>query len=445
VKSARALSLILIECSLALIACDNKTQAPAPTAVRASAAAEAPAPAAKPVSILASWGGGEQAAFQKVLDSFTAKTGVKVQYEQARDAQLLATLRTRVASKNPPSVALLPRPGFMADMAREGALRPLTDLGLTQDEISKSYGAAWVELGTVEGKLYGLVVKANSKSTIWYKPASLKALGAEVPKTWQDLVAVSDKYVAAGKKPWAVGGGDAWTLTDWFENIYARTAGPEKYTQLFGGKLPFTDPSVAEALKAMVSIVGNDKYVAGGRQGVLGTKFVDGIGRVFGKSPSAEMYFEGGFVGGIVAKDVNPDLKPGDDIAFFPFPPINPEFGSPLVGGGDVMTALVDSPEVRKFVKYMTSKEAGEIWARTGTVVSPNKLVSNAAYTNDLTKAEAAQLAGAAVFRFDGSDLLPGALGEEWGNALQGVIDKPGGTEKILKDFAAKAAQEFKR
>jgi alpha-glucoside transport system substrate-binding protein len=289
------------------------------------------------------------------------------------------------------------------------------------------------------------VVKANSKSTIWYKPASLKALGAEVPNTWQELVAVSDKYVAAGKKPWAVGGGDAWTLTDWFENIYVRTAGPEKYTELFGGRLPFTDPSVAEAVKAMVSIVGNDKFVAGGRQGALGTKFVDGIGRVFGKSPSAEMYFEGGFVGGIVQKDVNPELKPGQDFAFFSFPSFDPKLGSPVVGGGDVMAALVDSPEVRKFVAYMATKEAGEIWVRTGAIVSPNKLVDSATYTNDLAKAEAAQLASAAVFRFDGSDLLPGALGEEWGNALQGVIDKPGDAEKILKDFEAKAARELKR
>src|SRR5262249_15253967 len=118
VTSARSLTLLLFEVSLALSGCDNKTQAPAPAATE-SGAQKAAAPAAKPGSVLASWGGGEQAAFQKVLDGFTAKTGIKVQYEQARDAQLMATLRTRVASKNPPSVAILPRPGFMADMARE--------------------------------------------------------------------------------------------------------------------------------------------------------------------------------------------------------------------------------------------------------------------------------------------------------------------------------------
>jgi alpha-glucoside transport system substrate-binding protein len=297
----------------------------------------------------------------------------------------------------------------------------------------------------VDGKLYGIVVKANSKSTIWYKPASFKALGVEVPKTWQELIAVSDKYVKAGKKPWAVGGADSWTLTDWFENIYVRQAGPEKYSQLFEGKLPFTDPSVSTALKAMTSIVANEKYVVGGRQGVLGTKFVDGIGRVFGKSPAAEMYFEGGFVGSIALTQVNPELKAGQDIAFFPFPTIDAQFGSPLIGGGDVLTALVDSPEVRQFVKFMASKEAAETWAKTGAIVSPSKLVDRSLYTSELAREEAVQVAGAEVFRFDGSDLLPGALGEEWGTALQGMVEKPANVDKILKEVEARAAQEFKR
>lgn len=440
-KRATLSLTLLVELCLALAGCDRDPGAPA----AGGAARPEGAPAARQVSVMASWGGGEQQAFQKVLDGFTAKSGVKVQYEQARDAQLMATLRTRLASKNPPGVAILTRPGFMADLARQGALRPLTELGLTQEELDRSYSQAWKDLGAVDGKLYGLVVKANSKSTIWYKPASLKALGAEVPKTWQELLATSDRYAAAGKKPWAVGGGDAWTLTDWFENVYVRKAGPERYTQLFGGKLPFNDASVKEALEVMVGIVANEKYVASGRQGVLGTKFVDGIGRVFGKNPSAEMYFEGGFVGGIALKDVNPDLKEGEDIAFFSFPTIDPALGSPLIGGGDMMSALVDSPEVRELLKYMVTKEAGEIWVRAGAIVSPNKLVDSSAYTSELVKTEAAQVTGATVFRFDGSDLLPGALGEEWGAALQGVVEKPEDIEKIMGDFEARAAREFKR
>ena len=397
----------------------------------------------KSLTVLSLWGGSEQAAFQKVLDGFTAKTGISVQYEQARD--FLPALRTRLAAGNPPNVAVVPRPGVMTDLAQEGSLKPLTDLGLTTEAIDASYSQAWKDLGTTEGKLYGIAVKANSKSTIWYKPQSFTTLGVEIPKTWTELISISDKYVAAGKKPWAVGGGDSWTLTDWFENIYVREAGPEKYSQLFGGELAFTDPSVIKSLNTMASIVANEKYVAGGTEGVLGTKFVDGIGRVFSTKADAEMYFEGGFVGGIALKDVNPALKPGEDIAFFPFPTIDEQYGSPLIGGGDLMVGFADTPEVRSFMEYLISKEAGEIWAKTGAIVSPNKLVDPSVYPNELAKAEAAQVAAATVFRFDGSDLLPGTLGEEWGTALQGVVEAPDDVQAIMEDFEAKAGQEFKR
>src|SRR5687768_6613409 len=182
------------------------------------------------LTVLSLWGGSEQAAFQQVLDGFKAKTGISVQYEQARD--FLPALRTRLAAGNPPNVAVIPRPGVMTDLAQEGSIKALTDLGVTTEAIDASYSQAWKDLGTTEGKLYGIAVKANSKSTIWYKPQSFTELGVQVPKTWTDLISISDKYVAAGKTPWAVGGGDSWTLTDWFENIYVREAGPEKYSQL---------------------------------------------------------------------------------------------------------------------------------------------------------------------------------------------------------------------
>ena len=437
----------------------NTTAAAAPTDTAAAAAPTATTPAAaEPTStlvvsgasgpdtltVLSLWGASELEAFQKVLDGYTAATGHPTQFIQARD--FVPALRTMIAGGNPPMVAIVPRPGVMGDLAREGSLKPLTDLGITEADIDAGYSQAWKDLGTVDSKLYGIAVKANSKSTVWYHPDHFQAMGLTPPTTWDEMIAVSDKIVAAGKTPWAVGGGDSWTLTDWFENVYVRTAGPDKYNDLFqNGKLPFTDPSVVKAAQQMATIVANEKYVAGGREGVLGTKFVDGIGRVFGTNADAEMYFEGGFVGGIALGDVNKDLKIGTNIDFFPFPTIDAQYDSPLIGAGDLLVAFSDNPQVRDFAKYMITKEAGEIWSKTGAIVSPNKLVDPAVYPNDLTRREAAQVAAATVFRFDGSDQLPGNLADDWGAALQGMVSNPDDIERILGDFEVKAAQEFKR
>ncbi|HEX2061567.1 MAG TPA: extracellular solute-binding protein [Thermoanaerobaculia bacterium] len=389
------------------------------------------------VSVLSLWGGSEQEAFQKVLAQFTKDTGIKTKYETARD--FLPVIRSRLAAGNPPMVAIIPRPGIVQDLANEGSLISLDDLGVDADAVNQNYGEAWTNLTTVDGTTYGVVAKANSKSVVWYRPDDDKVKPVE---TWDELVQLTDQLKTDAVKPWALGAKDSWTLTDWFENIYARTAGPEKYNQLFSGELDFTDASVKEALRMMTEVL-NDETVVGGIDGALGTGFVDGIGQVFSASPKAHLYMEGGFVGGIALADVNPNLKPGQTIDFFPFPTIDEAQGDPLVGGGDITAAFVNNEDVKQLIEYLASKEAGEIWVSTGAIVSPNQAVEASAYPNELVRKEAEQVKNAETFVFDGSDLLPGALGEDWGTLLQTVVKNPNQIDSQLQEFQQNAQDAF--
>ena len=397
-------------------------------------------PAASEIEVLSLWGGSEKDAFLKVTAAFQKKTGIKVNYTTARD--FVPVIRTRLAAGNPPDVAIIPRPGVLTDLAKQGAVKDLGTMGLSRSYITARYSPAWVKLGTVNGKIYGVAAKANSKSVMWYRPDQFKKYKLTTPKTWAQLLALTKKLKAKGQNPWAQGAKDSWTLTDWFENVYARTAGPAKYAQLFGGKLKFTDPSVKKALTTMLQVL-NGKYLVGGVQGALGTAFVDGIGRVFGKKPSAQLYFEGGFVGGIALDQVNKSLKAGKTINSFNWPTINAKFGQPLVGAGDLASAFKDSPDIRTFLKYISSPEAGRIWVSTGAIISPNKQVKKGAYPNVLVQKEAAQVAAAKTFLFDGSDTLPGTLADDWGATLQNVLQKPGNISSLLSDFQKKADKAF--
>ena len=392
------------------------------------------------ITIFSLWGGSEQEAFQKVLTQFTKDTGIKTKYESARD--FLPVIRTRLAADNPPQMAIIPRPGFVAELAKDDVLISLEDLGLDADKINEQYSDTWTNLTTVDDTVYGVVAKANSKSTVWYKPNSFQQNNFQVPTTWNDLVNITKQYKAKGKTPWAAGAqGDenSWTLTDWFEQIYARQAGPDKYKQLFEtGEVKFNDPSVKAAIDEMVKIV-NDQYMAGGIDTVLGISFVDSIGRVFGKNPKAEMLYEGGFVGGIAINQVNPGLKPGTDIDFFKFPSISEQVD--VVGGGDVAAAFVNNEDVAKLMEYLSTPEAGEIWVSTGAIASPNEAVPESAYPNELVKKEARQLKEAKSFLFDGSDLLPGTLGQNFGTLLQNIVKNPGDKDKLLDDYQAQAEQ----
>jgi alpha-glucoside transport system substrate-binding protein len=395
------------------------------------------------LTVFSLWGGSEQEAFQKVLTQFTKNTGIKTKYESARD--FLPVIRTRLAAGNPPEVAIIPRPGVVAELAKDDSLIPLEDLGLDPDKINENYSDTWTSLATVDDKLYGVVAKANSKSVIWYKPTSFQQNSFQIPKTWDELMTITEKYKSMGKDPWAVGAqgrDNSWTLTDWFENIYARQAGKDNYTKLFNGDLAFNDQTVKDALETMTSVV-NDKYVAGGIDTALGIGFVDGIGRVFSKNPVAEMYMEGGFVGGIALGQVNPSLKVGTDIDFFPWPQIKPENDNPLVGGGDVASAFVNDEDAAKLIEYLSTPEAGKIWVSTGAIASPNEGVQASDYPNELVSKEAEQIKSAKSFLFDGSDLLPGTLGQEMGTLLQQIVKNPTRTDSLLDAYQAEAEKAF--
>jgi alpha-glucoside transport system substrate-binding protein len=401
----------------------------------------------KPVTILATWGGDEEAGFREVLDGFTKKTGIAYSYEGNRDSTVV--LKSRVAAKNAPSVAFVPRPGEVAAYARQGSLLVLNqgkaDDIIPTDLLDKNYGKAWKDLGTVDGKFYGLIAKANSKSTFWYKPASLQALGASIPDTWDQLVALADKYVAAGKTPLAIGAQDGWTLTDWFENIYVRIAGPDMYTKLHvTHEVKWTDPTVVAAIQKFLQlVVPQATKLAGGVEGTLSTGFIDAFNLVLRPDAKAEMYYEGGFMSSF-AKQNFPALIPGKDYDFFEFPSIDAKWGKPVVGGGDLAVAFVKGEGTTQLMRWLAGPEANTIWAsaKKGAVVSPNKNVDLSVYPL-LTGKEAKQLTSAAIFVFDGSDLAPAAVGGDAEFvALQRILKDPDhymDALQYLEDVAARS------
>ena len=391
------------------------------------------------LTVMSDWTGTDQVKFEEVVKAFSAKTGIPVQLEGTTD--FLTVLNTRVAAGDLPMVAVVPRPGVYTDFANQGLIKSLDELGVTT--FRDSYQPAWVELGSVDGVPYAITVKANSKSMIWYRPADLEAAGG-APATLDDFEALMTKMAESGSKPLVVSGKDSWTLTDWFENIYYRTAGPEKYADLFDGTLPFTDQSVVDALKVTDDLIGNDTWLNGGREIALSTGYQDGLGQVFGTNPVGDFFMEGGFTGSVVINDVNTDLVPGTDIAFFPFPDIDPQYSNAVVGGGDFAIAFSDSEPAKQFMAYLATTEAAGVWAQNG-VISPNKDLDLEVFADPLVKAEAEQLTTAGLFAFDGSDLLPGALGDQWPTVLQGIYEDSSTMTDQLAAFEEQAAAEFGR
>lgn len=398
------------------------------------------------VSFMTTFGGSELDALRVSLDEFTNRTGIQVIVESNR--QLVPILRTRIAGGSPPDVALIPQPGTLAEFARGGALIPLVNAdgsaGLIEPSVlTDNYVQSLIDLGTVDGVVYGFFAKFNSKSTVWYRPASFEEMGFAIPETWDDLMAIQQAYIDAGRTPWSIGGADWWTLTDWFENLYVRVNGPEMYMQLFlTHEIPWTDQSVVDTMEIFRQVVDPaDQKLAGGVEGTLSTDFISAANLVFRPDPAAEMYYEGGFMGGIISNNF-PELTPVEDFTAFLFPAVNETYGAPVMGGGDLIAAFRDTPEVAELLNWMASVDANTLWAQTGAVVSPNKNVDLAVYS-PLGLIDAAQVAGATTLVFDGSDLMPGAASSAMGTALQEFIADPDAVMDLLQDIEDAAVASY--
>ncbi|MGI5352727.1 ABC transporter substrate-binding protein [Streptomyces sp. CA-250714] len=394
------------------------------------------------LQVAAVWTGDEQKNFRKVLDEFEKRTGAKVEFVPTGD-NVATYIGSKVEGGAPPDVAMLPQVGVLREFAKKGWLKPLGKQALAESK--KNFAKGWRDLGSYEGKQYGIYYKAANKSLIWYNSQAFRDAGVKEAKDWKSFVKDAETLSDSGVDPVSVGGADGWTLTDWFENIYLSQAGPEKYDQLSEHKIKWTDESVTKALKTLAQLWGQKHLLAGGNQGALQTDFPKSVTQTFGNlaSPEAALVFEADFVGVNIEGDTKARI--GKDAQVYPFPKVGAE--PPVVTGGDAAAVLKNSKGAQALATFLASQDAAGIWAAEGGYVSPNKELDLSAYPNQPQREIAKALVDAGNdFRFDMSDQAPAAFGGtkgegEW-KALQDFLKNPEdikGTQQALEKAAAKA------
>jgi alpha-glucoside transport system substrate-binding protein len=397
-------------------------------------------PVSGTISVSGVWTGDEQRAFQAVIDGFTADNpDATVNYRGAGD-NLPTILATAIEGGNPPDIATVAQPGTIRGFANQGDIQPIE---FAREEVEANFDPGLVDLVTVDGQLYGVLFKAANKSLGWYNVPVFEEAGVEPPANFDELQQAAQTVKASGVTPYAVGADIGWPITDIFENIYLRTAGPEMYDQLASHQIPWTDPSVIEALEQMRVIIGQSGDLAGGTRGAVQTSFDATVPLVFGDPPDASMMFEGDFVRTNILNDTT--AEPGTGFGVFPFPAVN-ESPPVVVGGGDFAVMFQDSPVAQAFMRYLATPEAAEIWAAEAGSLSANKNLDPSVYADDITREIATALTEAETFRFDLSDLQPAAFGATAGQGMWKIFtdyladpSNPQATARQLEQAAAQA------
>jgi alpha-glucoside transport system substrate-binding protein len=278
-----------------------------------------------------------------------------------------------------------------------------------------------------------VVFKAANKSTIWYDSRAFQSAKVEPPDTWDQFEQVAAAIKLGGQAPMAVGGGNQFVLTDWFENIYLRLAGQAKYDDLAQHRISWNDPSVRQALVMLTRFWGTPGNLAAN---AATNTWQQSVEQVF-RASKAAMVFEGDFLTGTVGELVG-TTRLGDAARIFPFPSINGSERSVVVGG-DTAVMTRNTTGAAKLMQYLASPRSARIWAAQGGLVSPSKGVDAEVYPDVVSRRSAEDLRLAKVVAFDLSDQLPPQLGSTEGeglrSALADLLRTPrAGTGQAIKD-----------
>ena len=389
------------------------------------------------ISVFGPWLQTDKEFVENTIAYFEAATGAVVEYSGSDSFEQQIMIDAEAGS--PPNIAVFPQPGLANNMAARGYLSPLGEE--TADWVRENYaaGQSWVDLGSYqnpdgETELYGFFYKVDVKSLVWYVPENFEDAGYEVPETMEELIALSDQIVADGETPWCIGlgsgGATGWPATDWVEDLLLRTQSPDVYDGWVSNDVKFDDERILSAIDLFGDFARNEDYVAGGAAAVASTDFRDSPQGLFSSPPQCYMHRQASFIPGFFPSDV----EVGVDADFFYFPAFEGlDLGRPVLGAGTLFAITKDSPAARAFIDFLKTPIAHEVWMAQKGFLTPHMHVNVDTYSDHTLKSMGEILLNATTFRFDGSDLMPGAIGA--GVFWTGMVDYTGGSE--ASDVAA--------
>ncbi|MCB0992059.1 MAG: carbohydrate ABC transporter substrate-binding protein [Acidimicrobiales bacterium] len=353
------------------------------------------------------------------FDVLEERTGMTIIYTGSADWE--SEINVQLAAGNPPDISIFPQPGKLADFARDDLILPLPDDVMA--EVEANWGAGAIGFGTVDGVQFGVPNKNDLKSLVWYKPAVFEANGWAIPQTWDEFIALTDTIIASGEMaPLCVGieSGTAtgWTFTDWVEDMMLRFQGPEVYDQWVTNEVKFSDPGVQEVFQTIIDLWNKEGAVYASGGSIAATPFAAGNAEALIDEQCA-MVRQASFFSGFLPDGTS------DQVSVFYFPALTAD-ERPVLGAGTLAGAFTDSPAVWEVMKYFATPEYAnvrqakikELKTEEGQDESMTLSGFNTANLNvdrelwaPLEQGFIEILQNAAVFRFDGSDLMPADVG----------------------------------
>lgn len=392
------------------------------------------------LSVVGPWTGADEQSFRAVLDDFQQQNPtLTVTYAAAPDG-VASTIGAAAASSSGTKhdVAVLSLPSELEQlqaMARAGTLEPIE---FAVPAFRTAFASSWKRLGSVDGKLFALPVKATNRSAFWFDQRLLRNQGLAAPASWKALLRASDALAGKGVTPFAVGGASAIALPGLFQNVYLMLQGNQRYDQLMRGAIPWTDATVRDSLRLMRGSLVQPNRIAGGLDS-LRSPFTGAVQKVFGTPVKSAMVIGGSDV--IPVLQSAKAVRPLTQFGVFPFPTADGKGPPRVIGDAQVAVMLEDTPAARAFVSYLATGQAGSIWAKRDVAfLSPNRKVDLRSYPAAV-RPLATALTHATVFRFGIADAATPEFKATFNRLLAEYVRNPARVSQITAQLQAAATR----
>ncbi|PRY15206.1 extracellular solute-binding protein [Kineococcus rhizosphaerae] len=173
-------------------------------------------------------------------------------------------IRTAIGANQSPTIIWTWGGGGLRDYVKNGQVEDLTsffaDNAALKDKLfASAFGAA-----TVDDKIYAVPCENVSPIVMFYNKKLFQQVGAELPTTWDDVMALVPKFNAAGIAPFSLGGQSRWTNMMWLEFLYDRIGGSELFDSIYQGKPDaWSHPDSITALTKVQDLVKAKGFING--------------------------------------------------------------------------------------------------------------------------------------------------------------------------------------
>ncbi|WP_432561122.1 extracellular solute-binding protein [Kineococcus sp. SYSU DK003] len=173
-------------------------------------------------------------------------------------------VRTAIGANQGPTVIWTWGGGGLRDYVKNGQVEDLTSFFEENAELKDKLFASAFGAATVDGKIYAVPCENVSPIVMFYNKRVFEKVGAQIPTTWDEMMALVPVFNAAGIAPFSLGGQSRWTNMMWLEFLYDRIGGAELFQSIYEGTPDaWSHPDSIDALTKVQDLVRADGFVNG--------------------------------------------------------------------------------------------------------------------------------------------------------------------------------------